>query len=216
MASVRELTHYYGGEWHGGKSAENRDVVNPATGESLARAPIATKEDVNAAVAAAAAAYPAWRRTPPEDRIQYLFKLKQLLEEHVEDLAKICTQENGKTLGESRAELRRAIENVEVACGIPTLMQGYNLEDVASGIDEMMIRQPLGVTAAITPVNFPAMIRVWVLPCAIACGNTFVLKASEKVPLTMQRASELMEGLQLPAGVQSDSRRQDRSGRAAG
>src|ERR1700690_2390072 len=201
MASVRELTHYYGGEWHGGKSAEYRDVVNPATGESLARAPIATKEDVNAAVAAAAAAYPAWRRTPPEDRIQYLFKLKQLLEEHVEDLAQICTQENGKTLGESRAELRRAIENVEVACGIPTLMQGYNLEDVASGIDEMMIRQPLGVTAAIAPFNFPVMIPFWFLPYAIACGNTFILKPSERVPLTSQRVFELMEELKLPAGV---------------
>ena len=201
MASVRELTHYYGGEWHGGKSAEYRDVVNPATGETLARAPIASKEDVNAAVTAAAAAFPAWRRTPPEDRIQYLFKLKQLLEDHVEELAQICTQENGKTVGESRAELRRAIENVEVACGIPMLMQGYNLEDVASGIDEMMIRQPLGVTAAITPFNFPAMIPFWFLPYAIACGNTFILKASEKVPLTMQRAFELMEGLKLPAGV---------------
>src|SRR6202142_2444996 len=201
MASVRELTHYYGGEWHGGKSAEYRDVVNPATGESLARAPIATKEDVNAAVAAAAAAYPAWRRTPPEDRIQYLFKLKQLLEEHVEDLAQICTQENGKTLGESRAELRRAIENVEVACGIPTLMQGYNLEDVASGIDEMMIRQPLGVTAAIAPFNFPVMIPFWFLPYAIACGNTFILKPSERVPLTSQKIFELMEALKLPPGV---------------
>ncbi len=201
MASIRELSHYYRGEWRGNKTAEYRDVVNPATGETLARAPIAWKEDVNAAVAAAAAAFPAWRCTPPEDRIQYLFKLKQLLEEHVEELAQICTQENGKTLGESRAELRRAIENVEVACGIPTLMQGYNLEDVASGIDEMMIRQPLGVTAAITPFNFPAMIPFWFLPYAIACGNTFILKASEKVPLTMQRAFELMEALKLPAGV---------------
>jgi malonate-semialdehyde dehydrogenase (acetylating)/methylmalonate-semialdehyde dehydrogenase len=201
MAGVRELKHYYRGEWSGSKSAEFRDVVNPATGETLARTPMASKEDVNAAVAAAAAAYPAWRRTPPEDRIQYLFKLKQLLEDHVEELAQICTQENGKTVGESRAELRRAIENVEVACGIPTLMQGYNLEDVASGIDEMMIRQPLGVTAAITPFNFPAMIPFWFLPYAIACGNTFILKASEKVPLTMQRAFELMEGLKLPAGV---------------
>src|ERR1700693_4716540 len=115
MASVRELKHYYRGEWTGSKSVEYRDVVNPATGEKLARAPIASKEDVNAAVAAAAAAYPAWRRTPPEDRIQYLFKMKQLLEDHVEELAQICTQENGKTVGESRAELRRAIENVEVA-----------------------------------------------------------------------------------------------------
>jgi malonate-semialdehyde dehydrogenase (acetylating) / methylmalonate-semialdehyde dehydrogenase len=201
MSTLRTLSHYYQGAWHGSKSAEYRDVVNPATGETLARSPIAGKEDVSAAVVAAAAAYPAWRRTPPEDRIQYLFKLKQLLEDHVEELAQICTQENGKTVGESRAELRRAIENVEVACGIPTLMQGYNLEDVASGIDEMMIRQPLGVTAAITPFNFPAMIPFWFLPYAIACGNTFILKASEKVPLTMQRAFELMEALKLPAGV---------------
>jgi malonate-semialdehyde dehydrogenase (acetylating) / methylmalonate-semialdehyde dehydrogenase len=175
--------------------------VNPAMGKNLALAPGARQQDVNAAVAGAATAYPAWRRTPAEDRIQYLFKMKQLLEDHVEELAQICTQENGKTVGESRAELRRAIENVEVACGIPTLMQGYNLEDVASGIDEMMIRQPLGVTAAITPFNFPAMIPFWFLPYAIACGNTFILKASEKVPLTMQRAFELMASLQLPPGV---------------
>ena len=201
MANIRELTHYYGGTWNRSKSAEFTNILNPATGETLARSPLAGKDDVNAAVAAAAEAYPGWRRTPPEDRIQFLFKLKQILEDHIEELAQICTQENGKTVGESRAELRRAIENVEVACGIPILMQGYNLEDVASGIDEMMIRQPLGVTAAITPFNFPAMIPFWFLPYAIACGNTFILKASEKVPLTMQRAFELMEGLKLPPGV---------------
>jgi malonate-semialdehyde dehydrogenase (acetylating)/methylmalonate-semialdehyde dehydrogenase len=201
MTNIRELAHYYGGAWTAGRSGDFVDVVNPATGENLARSPLAGKEDVGSAVAAAAAAYPAWRRTPPEDRIQFLFKLKALLEDNVEELAQICTQENGKTVGESRAELRRAIENVEVACGIPILMQGYNLEDVASGIDEMMIRQPLGVTAAITPFNFPAMIPFWFLPYAIACGNTFILKASEKVPLTMQRAFELMEGLKLPPGV---------------
>src|SRR5579863_4663931 len=201
MASDRELKHYFGGGWSGNKAAEYLDIVNPATGERLGRSPIASKAEVNAAVEAAAAAYPAWRRTPPEDRIQYLFKLKQLLEDHVEELAQICTQENGKTVGESRAELRRAIENVEVACGVPNLMQGYNLEDVASGIDEMMIRQPLGVVAAITPFNFPAMIPFWFLPYAIACGNTFILKPSEKVPLTSQRAFELIEGLGLPGGV---------------
>src|SRR6202050_174384 len=201
MASIRELQHFNGGEWSGGKSAQYRDVVNPATADLLARLPLGTKEDVSAAVSAAAEAYPGWRRTPPEERIQFLFKLKQLLERDIEELAGVCTSENGKTLAESRAELRRAIENVEVACGIPMLMQGYNLEDVASGIDETMIRQPVGVTAAITPFNFPAMIPFWFLPYAIACGNTFVLKASENVPVTMQRAFELMEALKLPPGV---------------
>lgn len=203
MANLRELAHYYRGTWNAGTSGKYLDVVNPATGEKLARSPVANKEEVNAAVEAAVGAYPAWRRTPPEDRIQFLFKLKQLLEDSVEELAQLCTQENGKTVAESRGEIRRAIENVEVACGIPTMMQGYNLEDVASGIDEMMIRQPLGVTVAITPFNFPAMIPFWFLPYAIACGNTFILKASEKVPLTMQRAFELMETLKLPPGVLS-------------
>src|SRR4029077_7641335 len=117
--------------------------------------------DVDAAVRAAAQAFPEWRRTPPPNRIQYLFRFKQLPEEHMDEIARLTTQENGKTLAEARAELQRGIENVEVACGIPTLMQGYNLEDVASGIDEIMIRQPLGVTAAITPFNFPSMIPLW-------------------------------------------------------
>src|SRR3984885_10685613 len=195
------VCNYVNGQWIESSGTEWLEVVNPATQEGVGRAPASGADEVNAAVEAAAAAFPAWRRTPAEDRIQPLFKLKMLLEEHIEELAQICTRENGKTVGESRAELRRAIENVEVACGIPTLMQGYNLEDVASGIDEMMIRQPLGVTAAITPFNFPAMIPFWFLPYAIACGNTFILKASEKVPLTMQRAFELMEALKLPPGV---------------
>jgi len=201
MATPRELTNHFGGEWKRSNAGEYLGVVNPATAEVLAHVPLGSSEDVNAVVKAAATAYPAWRRTPPEDRIQYLFKMKQLLEDHLDEIAKICTMENGKTLGESKAELRRAIENVEVACGIPTLMQGYNLEDVASGIDEMMIRQPLGVTAAIAPFNFPVMIPFWFLPYAIACGNTFILKPSEKVPLTSQRVFELMEELKLPAGV---------------
>ncbi|MGB2891227.1 MAG: CoA-acylating methylmalonate-semialdehyde dehydrogenase [Candidatus Acidiferrales bacterium] len=201
MSSPRELVHQFGGQWNQSKAREYLDVINPATSEKLARVPLGGQKDVEAAVRAASAAFPEWRRTPPEDRIQYLFKLKQLLEDHVEELARICTSENGKTLAESRAELRRAIENVEVACGIPTLMQGYNLEDVAAGIDEIMIRQPLGVTAAIAPFNFPVMIPFWFLPYAIACGNTFILKPSEKVPLTSQRTFELMEELKLPPGV---------------
>ncbi len=152
---------------------------------------MADAAEVNAAVEAAAAAFPEWRRTPPEDRIQPLFKLKMLLEEHIDDIARIITMENGKTFTEAKAEMRRAIENVEVACGIPMMMQGYNLEDVARGIDEMMIRQPLGVIAAIVPFNFPGMIAFWYLPYAIATGNTFILKPSERVPLTMRYIYEL-------------------------
>lgn len=201
MSSIPELRHHYGGSWKSSLGSDRVDVVNPATSEKLARVPLGIKEDVGVAVRAAAEAFPQWRRTPPEDRIQYLFKLKELLETHLEELARVCTSENGKTLAESRGEIRRAIENVEVACGIPTLMQGYNLEDVASGIDEIMIRQPLGVTAAITPFNFPIMIPFWFLPYAIACGNTFILKPSEKVPLSSQLTFELMEQLKLPPGV---------------
>src|SRR5271168_1986827 len=195
------LTNYINGCWTESRASEWRDVVNPATGETLAQVPLAEAPEVNQAVEAAAAAFPEWRRTPPEDRIQPLFKLKMLLEEHIDDIARIITQENGKTFAEGKAEMRRAIENVEVACGIPMMMQGYNLEDVARGIDEMMIRQPLGVVAAITPFNFPGMIPFWYLPYAIATGNTFILKPSERVPLTMRYVYELLEKTGLPKGV---------------
>ncbi len=199
--TLTRVPNYINGRWRQATTTEWLDVSNPATGEPLAQVPISTAADVAAAVDAAAAAYAEWRRTPPEDRIQPLFKLKQLLEDHIDELARIITQENGKTLSEAKGELRRAIENVEVACGIPMMMQGYNLEDVARGIDEMMIRQPVGVVAAITPFNFPAMIPFWFLPYAIACGNTFILKPSERVPLTMRRAFELLDQIGLPPGV---------------
>jgi malonate-semialdehyde dehydrogenase (acetylating)/methylmalonate-semialdehyde dehydrogenase len=198
---IANVPNYVNGIWAESRSSEWLDVTNPATGEVIARSPLSTPIEVTASVEAAAAAFPAWRRTPPEDRIQPLFKLKQLLEDHIDELGRIITQENGKTFAEGKAELRRAIENVEVACGIPMMMQGYNLEDVASGIDEIMIRQPLGVVAAITPFNFPGMIPFWFLPYAIACGNTFILKPSERVPLTMRRAFELLEQTGLPKGV---------------
>src|SRR6202050_1515885 len=201
MQVQEQVPNYIGGEWKKSSSSETQAIKNPATQETLTNVPLSTAEDVNAAVNAAAAAYPDWRRTPPEERIQPLFKLKQLLEDHLDELSRTITQENGKTLSESKGELRRAIENVEVACGIPTLMQGYNLEDVARGIDETMIRQPLGVVAAITPFNFPGMIPFWFLPYAIACGNTFILKPSERVPLTLRRAFELFEQTGLPKGV---------------
>jgi malonate-semialdehyde dehydrogenase (acetylating)/methylmalonate-semialdehyde dehydrogenase len=196
-----KVPNYINGQWLESSSTEWSDVVNPATGEVLARVPLATTAEVNKAVEAAAAAFPNWRRTPAEDRIQPLFKLKMLLEDHIDDIARIITQENGKTFTEAKAEMRRAIENVEVACGIPTMMQGYNLEDVARGIDEFMIRQPLGVVAAIVPFNFPGMIPFWFLPYAIATGNTFILKPSERVPLTMRYAYELLEKTGLPKGV---------------
>src|SRR6202161_406482 len=198
-----KLTNYIDGRWTDSSAAEWRDVVNPATGETLAQVPLAEAGEVNQAVEAAAAAFPEWRRTPPEDRIQPLFKLKMLLEEHIDEIARIITQENGKTFTGGKAEMLAAIDSVEVACGIPMMMQGYNLEDVARGIDEMMIRQPMGVTAAIVPFNFPGMIAFWYLPYAIATGNTFILKPSERVPLTMRYVYELLEKTGLPKGVVS-------------
>ncbi len=196
-----ELQNYIHGAWRDSAAQEYVDVLNPATGELLARTPLSTYAEVDAAVHAGADAFPAWRRTPPGERVQYLFKLKNLLEEHIGEIAKVITVENGKTLAEAKAEIRRGIENVEVACGMPMMMQGYNLEDVTPGVDETLIRQPLGVVAAITPFNFPAMIPFWFLPYAIACGNTLVLKPSERVPLTMRRVVELIEMTGLPHGV---------------
>src|SRR6058998_3156224 len=198
---ITKIPNYVDGQWRESNAAEDLDVINPATGEALAKVPLSSAAEVARAVEAAASAWPEWRRTPPEDRIQPLFKLKQLLEDHLDELSRIITQENGKTFAEAKAELRRGIENVEVACGVPMMMQGYNLEDVTPGVDEMQIRQPLGVVAAITPFNFPAMIAFWFLPYAIACGNTFILKPSERVPLTMRRAFELLEKTGLPKGV---------------
>ena len=203
VTTVQEpkLRNYVNGAWRASTATEFVEVINPATAEVLTSTPLSTRADVDSAVQTAADAFPAWRRTPPGERIQYLFKLKNLLEAHIDELARLITLENGKTFGEAKAELRRGIENVEVACGIPMMMQGYNLEDVTPGVDETMVRQPLGVVAAITPFNFPAMIPFWFLPYAIACGNTLVLKPSERVPLTMRRAIELIEQTGIPKGV---------------
>jgi malonate-semialdehyde dehydrogenase (acetylating) / methylmalonate-semialdehyde dehydrogenase len=196
-----KLQNYVNGAWRSSTAAEFVDVINPATAELLTRTPLSTQAEVGATVEAAAAAFPAWRRTPAGERIQYLFKLKNLFEAHLEELARLITIENGKTFAEAKAEMRRAIENIEVACGIPMMMQGYNLEDVTPGVDEMMIRQPLGVVAAITPFNFPLMVPFWFLPYAIACGNTLVMKPSERVPVTMRCAMELIEQTGIPKGV---------------
>lgn len=197
------LKNYINGEWSDTRSDRFEDVVNPATQEVLAQVPAGSGQDVEATVAAAAEAFKSWRRTPVGQRIQYLFKLKTLLEDNREAIARTITLESGKTIAEARAELVRAIENVENACGAPALMQGEFSEDIAQGIDEFMIRKPLGVCACIAPFNFPGMIPFWFLPYAVACGNVFILKPSEKVPLTMVLVFELIEKLDLPKGVLS-------------
>lgn len=201
MAAEIMLQNYINNEWLATGVDDCLDVTNPATTEVLAKVPLSPTAEVDRAAQAAAAALDDWRHTPPTERIQYLFKLKQLLEDNLDDISRTITMECGKTLTEATGEMRRAIENVEVACGIPTMMQGTNLEDIASGIDEFMIRQPVGVCAAIAPFNFPGMITFWFLPYAIACGNTYIVKPSEKVPITMQKVFRLLEQTGLPKGV---------------
>lgn len=201
MIQEGQLLNYINGKWQRSQAADFVDVRNPATHETIVKMPLSPASEVDAAAQAAQEAHPGWRRVPAPDRIQYLFKFKNLLEEHFDEIAKLTTQECGKTLNESQGELRRGIENVEVACGIPILMQGYNNEDIARGIDEIMIRQPVGVVAAITPFNFPGMIPLWFLPYAIACGNCFILKPSEKTPATMGLIFDLIDQLGLPPGV---------------
>ncbi|QKD81195.1 CoA-acylating methylmalonate-semialdehyde dehydrogenase [Thermoleptolyngbya sichuanensis A183] len=198
---AEQLQNYINGQWCASAATDYLDVVNPATCEVLAKVPLSPAHEVDDAAQAAAAAFQTWRRVPAGDRIQYLFKLKSLLEENLDDLSRTITLECGKIYAEARAEMQRAIENVEVACGIPMLMQGDVSEDIARGIDEFMIRQPLGVCAAIAPFNFPGMIPFWFLPYAIACGNTYILKPSEKVPLTLQKVMRLIEQTGLPPGV---------------
>ena len=195
------LKNFVGGKWEPASGASVIAVRNPATGDVLAEAPLSGAADVAKAVDAASKALQGWRRTPAGDRIQPLFRLKALLDANFTEIAKLVTQECGKTLAESEGELKRGIENVEVATGIPSLMMGSNLEDIASGIDELMIRQPVGVVAVITPFNFPGMIPLWFLPYAVACGNTVVLKPSEKTPLTMARVLQLIEEAGFPPGV---------------
>lgn len=197
----KKLMNYVNGTWSESTATEYQNVINPATAEILGRVPLSPSKDVDEAAQAALTAFDNWRRTPATTRIQYLFKLKELMEARFEDFARMIVQENGKTIQEARGEMRRAVENVETACGIPLLMQGYLNEDIASGIDEMMIRQPLGVASIIAPFNFPGMIPFWFLPYAVATGNTVIIKPSERCPMTMNLAVEIMEQLDLPDGV---------------
>ena len=209
-----KAANYVGGHWQQSKSSSTMDVVNPATSEILATVHLSTTEDVNAVIAAASAAFPAWRRTPPQDRIQYLFRFASFFGQHADEIARLTTLENGKTFAEARAELQRGIENVEVACGIPTLMQGYNLEDVAER--HRRDHDPPAHWASrrpSRPFNFPAMIPLWFLPYAIACGNTFILKPSERVPLTCGKLFELLARDRIARGRAEPRDRRQAGGR---
>lgn len=199
--STRLLDNYVGGHWTPATGAGELDVTNPATGEVLARVPLSSAGDLDAAVQAARAAVPEWRKVSVIARARKLFELRAALDARKEDLARSVTTEMGKTIDDARAEVARMIEMVEAATAIPTTMQGRILEDVSTNIDAETIRQPVGVCAAIVPFNFPAMVPFWFLPFAIGCGNAFILKPSEQVPLTQHIAFEIIDGLGLPPGV---------------
>ena len=200
IKEIKEIKNYINGEWVESKG-EMVDVVNPANYKTIARVPISTKEELDSAVQAAQEAFHDWRRTTPVARARYLYRLKDLLEENFEEVSRIQTQEHGKTIDESRGETRRGIENVEVACGMPTLMQGYFSEDIAHGIDEWVIPTALGVFGIIGPFNFPFMIPLWSAPYAVATGNCVVIKPSSEVPLSQTKLAELAEEAGFPPGV---------------
>jgi malonate-semialdehyde dehydrogenase (acetylating)/methylmalonate-semialdehyde dehydrogenase len=201
MAEPNRLSNYIDGRWVTSTATEHVNVTNPARGIVIAQTPLSPAQDVDAAVRAAAAAYPGWSETPPVVRARAMFRFTRLLEEQFEDIARLVTTEHGKTVAESRGSVRRAIECVEVACGAPSMLMGHGLENVSAGIDCVAMRQPIGVCAAIAPFNFPAMVPLWFLPFAVVCGNTFVLKPSEQVPLSAQKMFELLGQCDLPPGV---------------
>lgn len=199
--TIGMISFHINGAWERPEGRGLHPVTCPANGTTIAEVPYAEDADIDRAVRAAHNAFLKWREVPVVERVQVLYRYKTLLEKHAEEVAAILTRENGKTSEDSKAEVRRAIQMVEVACGMPSLMMGETLNDVARDIDSQSIRQPLGVCAGITPFNFPAMVPMWMYPFAIACGNTFVLKPSEKVPLTPTRVVELLSHAGLPAGV---------------
>jgi malonate-semialdehyde dehydrogenase (acetylating) / methylmalonate-semialdehyde dehydrogenase len=198
---LETLTNYIGGQWLAASTSKTFNITNPATGELLARVPLSGRSDVDRAVTVARNAFESWRHVPAVQRVRYLFRFKELMEKRAEELARTVTLEHGKTLDESRGSVRRGIENVEHACGIPTLMMGDTLEDVAAGIDCETIRQPIGVFAAVAPFNFPAMVPLWFWPYALATGNTFIVKPSETVPMSQQLLFQIAEEAGFPAGV---------------
>ncbi|MSP24771.1 MAG: CoA-acylating methylmalonate-semialdehyde dehydrogenase [Myxococcales bacterium] len=198
---VERLHNFIGGAWVASTGADHVALTNPATGEPVGSCPVGTSADVDAAVTAAKLAFPAWRDTPVPTRSRYLFDLRNLLEQNFEELARICTQEHGKTLSESLGSVRRGIDMVECGAGMPSLMMGKALEDISSGIDCIEQRQPMGVFAVIAPYNFPAMVPLWFLPFCLATGNTIIVKPSEQVPFSQHFVATLIDKLKLPPGV---------------
>lgn len=201
--TTKLLKNYINGEWVDAQTNQYQSVPNPATGEELAQVPISSKEDVDTAVQAAKEAFKSWSKTPVPKRARVLFKYQQLLVNHGDELARLITQENGKSFKEAYGEVQRGIECVEFAAGAPTLMMGKQLPDIATDIESGMYRYPVGVVGGITPFNFPMMVPCWMFPLSIACGNTFVLKPSERTPLLANRLAELFEAAGLPKGVLS-------------
>ena len=201
MSQPAVLENFIGGRWTPSSASQHLDVTNPAKGVVIAKTPMSTAGDVDAAVKAAARAFPGWSETPPVVRARAMFTFRQKLEDHLEELARLVTTEHGKTLDEARGSVRRGIECVEVACGAPSLLMGYGLENISTNVDCTVMRQAVGVCAAIAPFNFPAMVPLWFLPVAVVCGNTFVLKPSEQVPLSQQRMFQLLQECDLPPGV---------------
>jgi len=194
------VRNYVDGEWVESKG-EVVDVINPATQKVIGKVPISTREEIDAAVKAAQEAFPTWRTTTPLARVRCLFRMKEIMEERFEELSRIQTMEHGKTIDESRGETRRGIENIEVSTGIPSLMMGYNLEDIASGIDEYVIRQPIGVFGIIGPFNFPFMVPLWTAPYAVATGNCIIVKPSSEDPISQMKIAEIAEEAGVPPGV---------------
>jgi malonate-semialdehyde dehydrogenase (acetylating) / methylmalonate-semialdehyde dehydrogenase len=198
---TQRVPSYIAGRVRESGAAETDSIPDPATGRPIAELPHSTTGEIDEAVAAARAAFPGWADTPVPDRAQVLFRFKALLEDAFEELAALVTRENGKTLAEARGEVRRGIEVVDFACGAPTLLMGSAIDQVASGIDERLVRFPVGVVAGITPFNFPNMVPLWMIPTALACGNTFVLKPSQQTPLSAMKLAELLERAGLPDGA---------------
>ena len=201
MIATRTVSSYINGQFRESRAGKADAIPNPATGETIANLPYSTTEEINDAIAAAKRAFPGWSETPVPDRAQVMFRFKALFDQHLEELTALVTKENGKTLDEARGEVKRAVEVIDFACGAPTLMMGTNLDQIAKGIDEELVRFPVGVVAGITPFNFPNMVPLWMIPVAIVTGNTFVLKPSQLTPLSAMRIAELLQEAGLPAGV---------------